>query len=124
MGRKGMKQTAAGMRGPMLGGLGMEVTGVLLGLAGMDVASGALRFTFGIPDMADGMDFVVVDMGLFAFAEIISQLGERETQDIKSIRIESTMPYRQELRAASGPILRGTGLGSVFGFLTGPWCTI
>src|SRR3546814_19942531 len=91
----------------------MAFTGVLLGLAGMDVASGALRFTFGIPDMADGMDFVVVAMGLFAFAEIISQLGERETQDIKTIRIESLMPNRKEMRDASGAILRGTGVGSV-----------
>src|SRR3546814_15544299 len=75
----------------------MAFTGVLLGLAGMDVASGALRFTFGIPDMADGMDFVVVAMGLFAFAAIISQLGERETQDIKTIRIASLMPNRKEI---------------------------
>src|SRR3546814_10837789 len=81
--------TATLISGPILWGLGMAFTGVLLGLAGMDVASGALRFTFGIPDMADGMDFVVVAMGLFAFAEIISQLGERETQDIQTIRIRS-----------------------------------
>src|SRR3546814_20184127 len=85
----------------------------------MDVASGALRFTFGIPDMADGMDFVVVAMGLFAFAEIISQLGERETQDIKTIRIESLMPNRKEMRDASGAIWRGTGVGSVFGIQIG-----
>src|SRR3546814_20566125 len=124
MGRKGMKQTAAGMRGPMLGGLGMEVTGVLVGRAGMDVASGALRVTLGIPDMADGMDFVVVDMGLFAFAEIISQLGERETQDIKTIRIESLMPNRKEMRDASGALLRGTGVGSDFGLLPGAGMTI
>src|SRR3546814_9203948 len=116
--------TATLIRGPFLWGLGMAFTGVLLGLAGMDVASGALRFTFGIPDMADDMDFVVVAMGLFAFAEIISQLGERETQDIKTIRIESLMPNRKEMRDASGAILRGTGVGSVFGILPGAGMTI
>src|SRR3546814_13922882 len=63
-------------------------------------------------------------MGLFAFAEIIAQLGGRETQDIKTIRIESLMPNRKEMRDASGAILRGTGVGSVFGILPGAGMTI
>ena len=52
----------------------MIVLGLLLGLVGTDVNSGVARFTFGMPELADGINFVVVAMGVFGLGEIIANL--------------------------------------------------
>ena len=57
-------------QGSLLHAIGMVVLGLLLGLIGTDVTSGAQRFTFDIPELADGIGFVTVAMGMFGVAEI------------------------------------------------------
>ncbi|NTW59726.1 MAG: tripartite tricarboxylate transporter permease, partial [Nitrospirae bacterium] len=64
-------------QGSLLHAVGMVVLGLLLGLVGTDVNSGTQRFSFGLPQLADGIGFVVVAMGMFGLAEIIRNL-ERE----------------------------------------------
>jgi hypothetical protein len=59
--------------------IAMIVMGVLVGLVGIDVNSGVPRLTFGIPDIADGMDFVPVVVGLFGIGEVIANLGVPRT---------------------------------------------
>src|SRR5690606_35051123 len=66
-------------RGSLLHALGMVVLGLLLGLIGTDVNSGALRFTFDNPRLADGISFVVVAMGMFGLGEIIRNLEHEAT---------------------------------------------
>jgi putative tricarboxylic transport membrane protein len=61
-------------QGSLLHAIGMVVLGLLLGLVGTDVTSGAQRFTFGISELADGIGFVVVAMGMFGLAEITRNL--------------------------------------------------
>ena len=61
-------------QGSLLHAMGMVVLGLLLGLIGTDVTSGAQRFTFDIPELADGIGFVTVAMGMFGVAEIIRNL--------------------------------------------------
>ena len=63
-------------QGSLLHAIGMVVLGLLLGLIGTDVTSGAQRYTFDIPQLADGIGFVVVAMGMFGLAEIIRNLEE------------------------------------------------
>ena len=53
----------------------MILMGLLLGLVGTDVNSGVMRFTFQLPVLFDGIDFVCVAMGLFGFAEVITNLS-------------------------------------------------
>ena len=60
----------------------MVLFGLLLGLVGTDVALGAERFTFGIPQLSDGVNFVVVAMGMFGFAEIMTYLGRPATRGV------------------------------------------
>ena len=60
--------------GSLLHALGMIVLGLLLGLVGTDVNSGTARYTFGLPELADGIGFVVVAMGMFGLGEIIANL--------------------------------------------------
>ena len=106
--------------GSLLHAIGMVILGLLLGLVGSDVTSGGQRFTFGLPQLADGIGFVVVAMGMFGLAEIIRNLepGAQRSGLITS-KITSLMPTREDWKRMVWPILRGTALGSALGILPG-----
>ena len=106
-------------RGSLLKALGMIILGLLLGLVGTDVNSGAQRFAFGLPELSDGIGFVVVGMGLFAFAEIVRNLELTETREVFTSNLTGLMPTGKDLKASWKAILRGTGLGSLLGILPG-----
>ena len=97
----------------------MVLFGLLLGLAGTDVALGAERFTFGIPQLSDGVNFVVVAMGVFGFAEIMTHLGRPATRGVLPAGRHTVFPVGNERRAASGAALRGTLVGAGLGVLPG-----
>jgi TctA family transporter len=99
--------------------VGMAVLGILLGCIGTDVNSGRERFTFGIDDLADGLSFVVIGVGFFAFTEIINQLGRERREKIVSAKVQGLFPTRADLAASWKPILRGTTLGAILGVLPG-----
>jgi putative tricarboxylic transport membrane protein len=54
----------------------MIVLGLLMGLVGTDVNSGVARFSFDIPELTDGIGFIVIAMGVFGYGEIISNLSQ------------------------------------------------
>jgi hypothetical protein len=56
----------------------MIVLGLLLGLVGTDVNSGVARYSFDIPELTDGIGFIVIAMGVFGFGEIIANLSQPE----------------------------------------------
>ncbi len=116
--------TAILVRGSLIKGIAVAMLGVLFGLVGIDVTSGADRFTFGVPRLADGIPFVVVAMGLFAFAEIVVNLEMRERREVFTTKIKGLMPTLADLKASFWPIIRGTALGSFFGILPGAGATI
>jgi putative tricarboxylic transport membrane protein len=105
--------------GSLLKSVGMVLLGLILGLVGTDVNSGAQRYTFGIPELGDGIGFVIIAMGVFGFAEIITNLGTGTSRDVVASRIEGLWPGRKELKAAAPAILRGTVVGSILGVLPG-----
>lgn len=111
-------------RGSMLKALAMTLLGVLFGMVGTDVSSGAERFVFGVPELADGIDFVAVAMGLFGVAEIVRNL-EGTTSDATvecgrstGHRVHWRLP-RAEFRRAWPASLRGTAIGAFLGMLPG-----
>jgi TctA family transporter len=106
-------------QGSLLHAIGMVVLGLLLGLVGTDVTSGAQRFTFEIPELADGIGFVVVAMGMFGLSEIVRNLDHEEEGRSVITRITSLMPTREDWRRMVAPILRGTAVGSALGVLPG-----
>jgi TctA family transporter len=106
-------------RGSLLHSIGMVLLGLLLGLIGADVNTGAQRYTFDIPQLADGIGFVVVAMGMFGIAEIIHNLEREEIRSIVAAKISSLMPSREDWKRMAAPILRGTVIGSVLGILPG-----
>jgi len=105
--------------GSLLRAIGMILLGLLLGLIGTDVNSGMQRFTFGLPELADGISFVIVAMGVFGLGEIIRNLEHEETRSLVIKRVGGLMPTREDFRRMVAPILRGTAIGSVLGILPG-----
>jgi putative tricarboxylic transport membrane protein len=105
--------------GSLLHAFGMIVLGLMLGLVGTDVNSGAQRFTLGIPELSDGIGFVVLAMGVFGIAEIIVNLEHEATRDLAIKKVTGLMPTREDWRRMGAPVLRGTALGSALGILPG-----
>jgi putative tricarboxylic transport membrane protein len=105
--------------GSLLHALGMIVLGLLLGLIGTDVNSGTTRYTFDVPHLADGIQFVVVAMGMFGLGEIVGNLEDEGTRSVLVKRVTGLMPTREDWKRITAPILRGTVLGSVLGILPG-----
>jgi putative tricarboxylic transport membrane protein len=98
---------------------GMAVLGILIGTIGIDINSGVMRFTFGESRLADGIDFVPVAIGLFAFSEIAIRLGAPEKPRVFDTKIRNLIPTRADLAASWKPAVRGTILGGLFGVLPG-----
>src|ERR671913_287851 len=98
--------------GSLTKAIAMVVFGLLLGLIGTDVNSGVLRFTFDVPELSDGIGFVVVAMGVFGTAEIIANLEQGEKREVFTAKVGRLMPTREDIRRAIPAVLRGTMLGS------------
>jgi len=105
--------------GSLLKAIAMIILGLLLGIVGTDVNSGVARFAFGVPELTDGIGVVTVAMGLFGFAEIITNLESTETRERVSAKIKGLWLTKEQFRKAWPAVLRGTGLGSVLGVLPG-----
>src|SRR6266566_8688432 len=98
----------------------LMVLGLLLSMVGSDLETGAGRMTFDIAELADGIGFANIAMGVFGFAEIIRNLElPAESRDIVQAKITGLMPTRQDLIDSAGAIARGTALGSLVGILPG-----
>lgn len=66
--------------GSLIKAIGMIILGLLLGLVGTDVNTGVSRFAFGIPELSDGIGFISVAMGVFGFAETISNVDMKDAR--------------------------------------------
>ena len=105
--------------GSLLKAIAMVLLGLLLGVVGTDANSGVLRFSFGIMELADGIGFIGVAMGLFGIAEIVSTLEPKKSREVFTSKVGRLMPSREDFRRMWKPILRGTALGSAIGILPG-----
>lgn len=105
--------------GSLLQAFGMILTGLLLGMVGTDVNSAVPRFTFDVPMLSDGINFVVLAMGIFGLGEIVANLEAEGERTLLTRKVTGLMPTREDWRRIIGPIVRGTALGSVLGILPG-----
>ena len=105
--------------GSILKALAMIVLGLLLGLVGTDIYTGTPRMTMGFLELADGINFVAVAVGVFGIAEIIRNLENEKEREVGVTRVTSLMPTRQDFKDMAAPIVRGTLLGSALGILPG-----
>jgi putative tricarboxylic transport membrane protein len=106
-------------RGSLLKAVAMIVVGILLSCVGADMETGRERLTFGLHMLHDGIEFVVLAMGIFGFGEIFKNLADPEARDVVKHKIGRLLPSFAELRANLPPIFRGTALGSILGVLPG-----
>jgi TctA family transporter len=106
-------------QGSVLKSVAMVVLGVALGLVGTDVQTGQQRFTFGVPELSDGLNFAAMAMGVFGISEIILNLERPEVRSVLSAKVGRLMLTKEEWKRATPAVLRGTVIGSVLGILPG-----
>ncbi|MCX8005722.1 MAG: tripartite tricarboxylate transporter permease [Burkholderiaceae bacterium] len=105
--------------GSLIKAIAMIILGLLLGLVGPDVNSGVARFTFDIPELSDGIGFVAVAMGVFAFSEIVANVEKHEKREVFTDKVSNLLPTARDVKEATPAVLRGTALGSILGVLPG-----
>jgi putative tricarboxylic transport membrane protein len=106
-------------KGSVLNSLVMVLIGLSLGLIGTDIETSKARYTFGIQELRDGIDFIPLAMGLFGIAEILRTLETPGDGEVLRAKITGLWPKWADLKASALPILRGTGVGTVLGILPG-----
>ncbi|MDB5803859.1 MAG: tripartite tricarboxylate transporter permease [Betaproteobacteria bacterium] len=105
--------------GSLIKAIAMIVLGLLGGIIGTDVNTGVSRYAFDIPELADGIGFVAVAMGVFGFAEVMTNLEQKEHREVFTNKVTSMFPSKDDFKRMFAPIVRGTILGSVLGILPG-----
>jgi len=105
--------------GSVVKAIGMILIGMLIGTIGIDVNTSVPRFTFGIPQFGDGIDFAVIAMGIFGIGETIANLTQGEEQRGRVAGALRLWPSWRDLRAIFPPSVRGTMLGAALGVLPG-----
>jgi putative tricarboxylic transport membrane protein len=103
----------------LLRGVGMILLGLLLSTVGTDLVDGTERFTFGWYELSDGINFVVVAVGLFGIAEILVNLEPQRSSVVHAVQVHGVIPRVEDLKVAAAPVARGTLLGTLLGVLPG-----
>jgi putative tricarboxylic transport membrane protein len=99
--------------------------GLLLATVGTDPVRGQDRFTFGTDQLADGIDFVIIAMGVFGLGELLCTLeGMRRQRGVEPPDVGKAYPSRDDLRASRAPIARGSLIGFILGILPGGGATM
>lgn len=96
-------------------GLAALGIGLLIGTVGIDPTSGQQRLTLGIPELADGIDVVVVAVGLFAVGEALWVAAHLRRQPAEIIHVDGARMNREDWKRSWKPWLRGTLIGFPFG---------
>lgn len=111
--------------GSMASGLIPMIIGVAVATVGEEAVTGTYRFTFGILDLARGINIVPVAIGLFGITELIimsEEVGRRPT--VKSLRFRELLPSKDDWKRSAAPYARGGLLGFGMGLLPGPSTTM
>jgi len=112
-------------RGSALKGVAMTAVGLLLGLVGTDVSSGTIRFTMGVPALADKIELVALALGLFGVAEFLRNINRMQAiGGGTKLGLREMRPSLAELKQSFFPMVRGTMIGTAFGAMPGTGPTI
>jgi putative tricarboxylic transport membrane protein len=113
-------------RGSPVKGVAMTVLGLLIGIVGSDIETGSPRFTFGLPQLDDGVEIVALALGLFGIAEFMSSINKISDVNTKysNVRLRDMRPSKADLKKAFFPMWRGTIIGSLCALIPGTGPTI
>jgi TctA family transporter len=121
----GLLAGATMSRGSPLKGVAMTLFGLLCGVVGTDVTSGTIRFSFGFPELADGVQLGALCMGLFGIADFLITVNRTvASPHYARVRMRDMQPTREEIKRSFFPMLRGTLIGTLFGAMPGTGPTI
>lgn len=120
--------TISGLTGDnTIKGLISALLGLFLACVGLDVVQGMPRFTFGIWELYEGVDFIPAVMGLYGIAEVIFAASLKDDEikiDNMDVGWRKLLPSKEDWRYSAPHIARGTGLGFLIGALPGAGATI
>src|SRR5437016_4861176 len=113
-------------RGSPLKGVAMTVLGLMLGIVGTDLETGAERFTFGMTHLDDGIELVALALGLFGIAEFMNSINQVASINAKytNVRLRDMRPHKEDVKQAIAPMFRGTLVGSLCALIPGTGPTI
>jgi TctA family transporter len=113
-------------KGSPLKGVAMTILGLILGLCGMDINTGDERFTFGIPQLFDGLNIVTVALAVFGVAEFLRSVNRVAKIDAGGARLRVTdmRPGKEDLKRAFPAMIRGTLTGALCALIPGTGPTI
>jgi putative tricarboxylic transport membrane protein len=109
--------------GSFLKAIIISIVGLFIGTIGIDI-SGVFRFTFGMPELYDGIGLVPVLMGLFGVSEVLINLERVIVRQVFEKRIKGLLPNKEDWKKCAGPIARGSFIGFFIGLIPGPSNTI
>ncbi len=103
----------------------MVAAGLLVATIGTDPTTGTLRFTYGSTDLAQGISFTALVMGVFGVSEALTMISRTwHPERVKAPRMRELLPTKTEARRALPAALRGSAIGFVFGLVPGPSAVI
>ena len=103
--------------GSLVRGLFSLFLGLTLGLIGIDQLTGNARFSFGIPQLLDGIDVLILVIGLFAVGETLYQAWRYGRQEFEAVPVGGIGMSRDDWKRSWKPWLRGTAIGFPLGVL-------
>ncbi|MDQ8728215.1 tripartite tricarboxylate transporter permease [Bradyrhizobium sp. LHD-71] len=106
-------------QGSLLNAIAAIMMGMFIGLIGIDRTSGVARYTFGQPELFDGIGFVPVAMGVFGLVEIAVNLEQTQGKRQVLSQVGRLWLTRDDVAKAYRAVLRGTGIGCLLGILPG-----
>jgi putative tricarboxylic transport membrane protein len=113
-------------RGSPIKGVAMTVLGLILGMVGSDIETGAERYTLGLPELDDGIELIALALGLFGIAEFMNSINQASEINTKysTVRLRDMRPSAADLKRSFFPMLRGTICGSLCALIPGTGPTI
>lgn len=115
LGILGLSVIASLSSGSMVKGLMAGIIGLMIATVGTDPVSGVSRFTFGRPELLDGIPFILIMVGVFAVSELLVQAGapdwNRSQDKLRRIKLPSFSEWRR--------IRKAQGIGSTIGIFEG-----
>ena len=100
------------------------VIGLMLASIGIDANTGVIRYTFGVPDLLAGIDFLVVVIGLFGMAELIHLVEQQVTGKLRAVQVDKSFVSFADLMRVRWTVARSSVIGFFIGVLPGTGASV
>lgn len=98
--------------------------GLMLATIGIDANTGVIRFTFGVPDLLAGIDFLVIVIGLFGMAELITLVEKQAAGTLVALKVDKSFVTLRDITKCGWTIFRSSFIGFFIGILPGTGASV